>query len=544
MSAKMISGIALVIALFFTLNRGDAAPLSRAWTYQGQLKLGGVPLNGTADFEFQLWDDCAAGSLVANAAPQPSNVSVINGFFIVSLDFGANAFNGDARCLAISVRSPAGGGVFTPLGGRQPVTVAPYALETRGIFVEDAGNVGIGDLTPAAKLTVGNGDKFQVSGADGDVTFTDDQASMTFPAADAANSPMIQMFASGTGNGNRMVIAHSPSNTNWGLQYQDIGDEFHFLSGGDDVMNVDLGNQRVGIGATNPASKLHVEDTTSLDVTMMIHNTDNSGSERLYFGTSTGTDAGMIVWGSTNASTPGKWRFFNNKTSANYDWITNGGVRMTLANSGDLGIGTSAPDVKLHIDGGTDTEPGSGGYLVTGNTAGLNISIDNNEIMARNNGATATLFLNNDGGAVRVPVLEITGADMAEKFPVSEVVTPGMVVQIDRNNPGQLCLARGAYNRLVAGVVSGANGLSVGVVLGHLPGLEEAPPIAMSGRVWVHCDVSSGAIESGDSLTTSDTPGHAMKVVDYDKAQGAVIGKAMTSLSEGDGLVLVLVSLQ
>ena len=97
------------------------------------------------------------------------------------------------------------------------------------------------------------------------------------------------------------------------------------------------------------------------------------------------------------------------------------------------------------------------------------------------------------------------------------------------------------YNRRVAGVVSGANGLSVGVVLGNLPGYEDAPPIAMSGRVWTLCDASDSAIEPGDLLTTSTTPGHAMKVIDYGKAQGAIIGKAMTSLSENDrGLVAIM----
>jgi hypothetical protein len=92
-------------------------------------------------------------------------------------------------------------------------------------------------------------------------------------------------------------------------------------------------------------------------------------------------------------------------------------------------------------------------------------------------------------------------------------------------------------------VVSGANGLLTGTILGNLPGHEDAPPIALSGRVWVDCDASNGAIEPGDLLTTSDTPGHAMKVADYSRAQGAVIGKAMTRLETGRGLVLVLVSL-
>ena len=67
---------------------------------------------------------------------------------------------------------------------------------------------------------------------------------------------------------------------------------------------------------------------------------------------------------------------------------------------------------------------------------------------------------------------------------------------------------------------------------------------AVPGRVWTLCDAAAGAIEPGDLLTSSNTAGHAMKVTDHARAQGAIIGKAMTSLSEGTGLVLVLVSLQ
>ena len=69
-------------------------------------------------------------------------------------------------------------------------------------------------------------------------------------------------------------------------------------------------------------------------------------------------------------------------------------------------------------------------------------------------------------------------------------------------------------------------------------------PVALTGRVYVRCDASKNAIEPGDFLTTSELPGYAMKVTDHAKAQGAIIGKAMTSLVKGQGLVLVLVSLQ
>ncbi len=148
-------------------------------------------------------------------------------------------------------------------------------------------------------------------------------------------------------------------------------------------------------------------------------------------------------------------------------------------------------------------------------------------------------------GTVSVRVLEITGADLAEKFPTTDSVEPGMVVEIDPDTPGHLRKAQGAYNRRVVGVVAGANGLSKGIVLGNLEGSENHTPIAMSGRVWVYADATERAIEPGDFLTTADKPGYAMAADDLAKAQGAIIGKAMTRLEKGQtGMVLVVVNLQ
>jgi hypothetical protein len=150
-------------------------------------------------------------------------------------------------------------------------------------------------------------------------------------------------------------------------------------------------------------------------------------------------------------------------------------------------------------------------------------------------------------GTTRTAVLQITGgSDLAESFPIvgDDEVAPGMVVSIDPDHPGRLRVAREPYDRTVAGVVSGAQGLGPGLTMGHEDLAEGSLPVALSGRVYALADAANGPIEPGDLLTTAETPGHAMKVTDHDRAHGAIIGKAMTSLTRGRGEVLALVTLQ
>jgi hypothetical protein len=94
-------------------------------------------------------------------------------------------------------------------------------------------------------------------------------------------------------------------------------------------------------------------------------------------------------------------------------------------------------------------------------------------------------------------------------------------------------------------VVSGAGDVETGLIMRHAGSIADGEvPVALVGRVYVLADASYGSIEPGDLLTTSDTSGHVMKVLDRDRALGAVLGKAMTPLEEGSGLVLALVNLQ
>lgn len=152
-------------------------------------------------------------------------------------------------------------------------------------------------------------------------------------------------------------------------------------------------------------------------------------------------------------------------------------------------------------------------------------------------------------GTTTTQVLTITGgADIAEPFnihaPSDLTITPGMVVSIDPARTGELRVSDAAYDRTVAGIISGANGVNPGLTLTQAGTVADGKhPVALTGRVWVLADASSGPIVAGDLLTTSATPGHAMKVSDNTKAAGATIGKAMSSLDAGTGYVLVLVNL-
>ena len=163
-------------------------------------------------------------------------------------------------------------------------------------------------------------------------------------------------------------------------------------------------------------------------------------------------------------------------------------------------------------------------------------------------GTTSPAYKLDVDGTARVDVLTITGgSDVAEPFDVKETdaVKAGMVMSIDADNPGKLKVSEKAYDRCVAGIISGAGGVKPGMLMGQSGSIADGKyPVALSGRVYCWADASCGEIQPGDLLTTSDTRGHAMRVTDYTRAQGAILGKAMSVLESGQGLVLVLVTLQ
>ena len=124
-------GLALVLALGVWLLIVGAviasSPLGTGFTYQGFLKDDGSPANGAYDLEFRLFDAATDGAQVGTLVAH-DDVSVTNGLFVVQLDFGTDAFNGDARCLEIGVSTDRATISPTLLAPRQALTAAPYAL--------------------------------------------------------------------------------------------------------------------------------------------------------------------------------------------------------------------------------------------------------------------------------------------------------------------------------------------------------------------------------------------------------------------------------
>ena len=387
------------------------------------------------------------------------------------------------------------------------------------------GNVGIGTNSPEAPLHVSNSSSsfgmFRIERSDSG----DHEASMAFiEGSDATGGDFWLQGVGLWGHINDFVIGRSSTKfliTPWG---------------------------NIGIGTSNPQELLHVYGTNN---PRMIVEAPSSATPELNL--KRGTENWQLFMSSDD-----DLAFFKD------------GTKVTFTDYGYVGIGTTSPQELLHVYGTSNPRivigaPSSASpeiNLQRGAEAYQIFMNSDNDLVFFNDGTRAILTETGDMGigtyspdeklhvvgTVKCTELKITGgSDIAEPFDVKEeeIIQPGMVMSIDPDNPGRLKVAETAYDHCVAGIISGAGGISPGMIMGQSGSMADGEyPIAMTGRVYCQADVSGGSILPGDLLTTSDTPGHAMKVTDYTKAHGATIGKAMTCLEKGTGLVLVLVALQ
>jgi hypothetical protein len=146
-------------------------------------------------------------------------------------------------------------------------------------------------------------------------------------------------------------------------------------------------------------------------------------------------------------------------------------------------------------------------------------------------------YVSNSGVVYADGSFNPSGADIAEYFPVAEDPEPGTVMVIGEDS--KLQSSTKAYDTTVAGIVSTAPGVSLGT---NETGNVGEKLIAVAGRVPCKVDATYAPIEPGDLLTTSDTPGYAMKATD--PQIGTILGKALEPLDSGTAVIEVLVTLQ
>lgn len=537
---------------------------SRQLSYQAVLTdNAGVALPGpTVNLAFNIYNTVPAlveGPI--NVLGVPINDGVVDTSFPVS----ASTFDGSDRLLGISVN---GGAELSP---RISLTAVAYAIRVDRVASEeldDAITLGRGSAPLAAgSLSVQNGVQAQptvvLSGSGHQIsTYGSDgleQIRLWGPSYgelwlndNTGNETTVFMRANGDSGGE--IVARDAAGANRvTLLGQSAG------TGGEISLADDDGTETIELlGAASAAEGGQImisnavgTDTIQLDgdsgdaAFIALRNT--AGSNRITLdGDSSG--AGLVTMYQTDGSSG---------ITIDADAGTNVG--------GLLGVNDSVSSARVQLDG---ESTGTGGEVrvfddngsETVELLGAETTTTGGQIVIRDSAGVAQIELDGefgvtgDPGRIVTPVLQITGgSDLSEDFDVSgENVSPGMVVCIDEKNPGKLLISSNAYDRKVAGIVSGANGVRTGLLMGQKKAADGDAsiadgkyPVALTGRVYCQVDATEAEIAPGDMLTTSSTPGHAMKVLDHGKAHGAVIGKAMSGLAKGEkGLVLVLVNMQ
>lgn len=294
------------------------------------------------------------------------------------------------------------------------------------------------------------------------------------------------------------------------------------VSNGGATVSTDTANgiNSVGIGISVPSYTFHVYSSANTSVVADVQNPSNTASAAAVFRTNADT-AQLSIFSHASARTIARFGV----TLGGWNEINAGlgsGLIVGTNNATPLILGTSNYNrLQIDADGTVKIADATGAFQTPQSGDRLNVN-----------------------GTIRGTNVVATYQDVAEWVPATETMNAGTVVVLNPERTNEVMPSEGAYDTRVAGVVSAQPGVILGV-----EGPSKAK-VATTGRVKVRVDASRHAVRVGDLLVTGDRPGMAMVsepvVVGGVKMHrpGTLIGKALEPLSEGEGEILVLLSLQ
>jgi hypothetical protein len=380
----------IVLALFAGVHQ--IAAQGTAFTYQGRLNNASGAANGTYDLTFKLWTLSSGGSQVGSTLTF-SGVGVTNGLFTETLDF-LSVFNGSPYWLELGVRTN-GAASFSTLAPRQELTPTPYAITAENVD----GLVSAAQLSgtlPSTVLSGTYGDPLDLSnpGNTFDGSFVGSGTGLTGVALLAGGNNFTgNQTVNGTVqiNGPEQITGasgvgfHTDENIGPNTYYtgEEHGINFNYGSGaaqniGSLIMGYNgqgyfsvgnLYNNSTGQSGTKTFTVFGDGDVNvdPQDLNVGAINSGNTNSSGLTFGAGSGE-------GIASQRSAGIDQF-------SLDFYTEFLNRMTILQSGLVGINTTNPAAQLDVEGTTSSV---NGIFVTTPTAG------GNGILAEaNNGTSA-----------------------------------------------------------------------------------------------------------------------------------------------------------
>lgn len=275
---------ALILSIF--IFAAEAKAQSTAFTYQGSLKNGTTLASGLYDFRFRLFDAVVAGNQVGTQQCI-DNLSVADGFFTATLDFGQQFASTASRFLEIEVRQDTGltcanAGGFVVLAPRQPINAAPLANHAKSafsldspngsvpnaVFVDNAGRVGIGTTSPALLLHLRNANPVMI------LQDTDS----------AANQAGYIGFWNNASDETAWVGFGTPGSPHFSILNSRSGGNIQLGAASTGQLTV-ASNNNVGIGITTPSAKLEVRGDIKLGTSGQYRATAGEENLRILRGT-------------------------------------------------------------------------------------------------------------------------------------------------------------------------------------------------------------------------------------------------------------------